>query len=243
MPVVVVAHSCLGTWWRAVRGAAPWPDDFAWRIDATAAGLREAAAVIAPSQAHADLLRAVYGPLDVAVVHNGTAPRPPGAGPRDRAVLTAGRLWDEAKGAALLDRIAPGLGAPLRAAGSLTGPHGEHAAFAALDCLGALSPERMAAEYGRATVFVSAAAYEPFGLAVLEAAQSGLRLVLLDSPGFRELWGGAAIFAAADDLQPALRAALDQPGDGGARNHAARYTVDRMVEGTLAVHGPIRRAA
>jgi hypothetical protein len=35
---------------------------------------------------------------------------------------------------------------------------------------------------------------EPFGLAVLEAAQAGCPLVLSDLPGFRELWDGAALF-------------------------------------------------
>src|SRR5690606_6582753 len=43
-------------------------------------------------------------------------------------------------------------------------------------------------------VFVSAATFEPFGLAVLEAAAAGCPLVLADMPIFRELWDGAATF-------------------------------------------------
>ena len=67
------------------------------------------------------------------------------------------------------------------------------------------------------------ARYEPFGLAVLEAAQAGMRLVLSDIPSFRELWDGAATFVASRraDLLPALRHALAAPGDGGAQARAA----------------------
>lgn len=243
VPVAVVAHSCLGTWWRAMRGDAPVPPDFAWRIAGTEAGLRRAATVIAPSRAHAEALRAVYGVREVTVVHNGAAAPAPVSNERERAVLTAGRLWDEAKGAALLDRMAPRLSCPLRAAGPTQGPNGEAIVLHHVEQLGRLDAEAMRDAYARHSVFVSAAQYEPFGLSVLEAAQAGMRLVLLDRPGFRELWDGAALFASADDLLPALEAALAQPGDGGAAQHAARYSVDAMVDGTLAAHRLLRRAA
>jgi glycosyltransferase involved in cell wall biosynthesis len=93
----------------------------------------------------------------------------------------------------------------------------------------------MAAAYAGASVFASMALYEPFGLAVLEAAQAGTRLVLRDTPGFRELWDGAATFVAdPEDLVPALQAALDAGND--ARGRAGQYTVEKMVAGTLALH-------
>jgi glycosyltransferase involved in cell wall biosynthesis len=91
---------------------------------------------------------------------------------------------------------------------------------------------------------VSAARYEPFGLAVLEAAQAGCALVVSDIPSFRELWEGAALFvapdadaalaAAVDSLitDPALRDSLAE----AARERARRYSADRMVEGTAAVY-------
>lgn len=74
--------------------------------------------------------------------------------------------------------------------------------------------------------------FEPFGLAVLEAAQAGCPLVLSDIPTFRELWDGAATFVAPGDVggfadavagllaDPARHAALGQ----AARQHATRYT-------------------
>ena len=238
VPVVAVAHSCVGTWWRVVRGG-DMPDDFLWRTDAAAAGLRAAAAVIAPTAAHAALLREVYGPVPVQVVHNGRDPAPLPGGPRARAVLTAGRLWDEGKGMARLDQAAAGLGAPVRAAGPVQGPNGAVAAFANLELLGTLDQPGMEAAYAGATVFASMARYEPFGLAVLEAAQAGMALVLSDLPGFRELWDGAALFVEeGDDLPAALRRALDEPGPlaAAARLRSMRYAADAMTHATLAVH-------
>ena len=239
-PVVAVGHSCVASWWRAVRGG-PLPQDLRWRAAAAAAGLRTADAVIAPTLAHADAMRAAYGDMAIKVVRNGAAEvaacgRPSGR-PRERAVLTAGRLWDEGKNAAALDRAAPSVGAPIRAAGPTTGPNGATIALGNLHLLGSLGPAAMQGAYEGATIFASMARYEPFGLAVLEAARAGMRLVLSDIPAFRELWDGAATFVADETaLAPALRQALAQKGDGGARVRAQRYTLDATVEGTLALH-------
>ena len=76
VPVVVVAHSCVATWWQAVRGG-PLPGDFAWRTEATRAGLRTADAVIAPTRAHGEAVRSVYGDVALNVVHNGVSPPKP----------------------------------------------------------------------------------------------------------------------------------------------------------------------
>lgn len=237
-PVVAVAHSCLATWWRAVRGG-PMLDDFAWRSDATRAGLLAAQALIAPTAAHAEATEAAYGPTLIGIVHNGSRARTVPARPRRPSVLTAGRLWDAGKAVDWLDRAAPGLDVPILAAGPTRSPEGAEARFNHLRLLGALAPDALAAERAEATVFASMARYEPFGLAVLEAAQSGMALVLSDTPGFRELWDGAAIFAAEEaGLLPALRDALAMPKPWAARaqERARRYTVEAMAAGTLAVH-------
>ncbi len=236
LPVVAVAHSCVATWWQAVRGG-DLPDDFRWRSNATQAGLAIADAVIAPTKAHAEATRAVYGPLDIDIVRNGAAPPPavPGIA-REPAILTAGRLWDEAKNAAALDRIAPELEVPVRAAGPVAGPNGVAIDLPNLDLLGQLDPAGMARAYAGASVYASLGRYEPFGLSVLEAALAGLALVLSDIPSFRELWEGAAIFVPPDDTPlPALRKALAQ-APGSAQARARRYTLAAMVDGTLAVH-------
>ncbi len=233
-PVVAVAHSCVATWWRAVRSG-PLPEDFRWRTAATAAGLHAADAVIAPTAAHAAALQAEYGPCAIHVVRNGGAPAALPQCQRQRAVLTAGRLWDEGKNIAALDRAAAHL--PVRAAGPLAGPNGASAQLAHVQWLGELDKRGMARAYASASVFASMALYEPFGLAVLEAAQAGMRLVLSDIPTFRELWDGVAIFVRSEaELPGALRRALAAGNDGGARDRAARYILDATVDATLAVH-------
>lgn len=237
VPAVAVSHSCVATWWAGVRGG-PMPPDFEWRTTLAQNGLRAASAVIAPSAAHAAALRATYGIRDVHVVHNGGHVLL-GNGVRRRAVLTAGRLWDEGKDAARLDRAAAGLDAPVWAAGPARGPNGAAAAFNHLELLGALDRSALADRYAAASVFASFARYEPFGLAVLEAAQAGCALVLSDMPTFRELWDGAAVFVSPDaDPVPALRRALDDAARLGAlaRARAARYHANATVDGTLAVH-------
>jgi len=237
-PVVAVAHSCVATWWRAVQGGS-MPDDLSWRTTATRAGLLAAKAVIAPTAAHAWAVEAVYGPMPMQVVHNGGRAMPVQPRPRRSAVLTAGRLWDAGKAVAWLDRAAAELDAPVLAAGPICGPEGSEVRFEHLQQLGTLAPDALAAEYGGMTVFASMARYEPFGLAALEAAQAGMALVLSDTPGFRELWDGAAIFVPAEaGLLPALRQALAAPEPWAARAQAraGHYTIDKMAAGTLAVH-------
>ncbi|MDQ2712368.1 MAG: glycosyltransferase, partial [Acidobacteriota bacterium] len=65
--------------------------------------------------------------------------------------------------------------------------------------LGRLSHADLLGEMTRAAIFAHAALYEPFGLAVLEAAKAGCCLVLSDIPSLRELWNGAAVFVDARD--------------------------------------------
>ncbi len=235
IPLVVVAHSCVATWWRAVRDG-ELPPDLAWRAAATGEGLRRASVSVAPSRAFAEALRAEYGVERIRVIHNGRRPVPDTA-LVTRAVLAAGRLWDEGKGMAALDRAAAGLGAPVRAAGPVQGPGGS-VAFANLELLGALDEAGMARARSAATVFAAPARYEPFGLAVLEAAQAGQALVLSDIPVFRELWDGAALFASGDSLAATLRHALDDPAPlaAAARERAGRYTAAAMAARTFALH-------
>ena len=239
VPVVAFAHSCLATWFDAVRGG-PVAPEYAWRAQAAADGFRRADAVAAPTHAFAEAVRRMHGLCAVAVVHNGRDPVPGPPFPRDRVVLTAGRLWDDGKDAALLDRVAVRLSAPVRAAGPTTGPAGAAIALPNLSLLGVLGEAGMAAALARASVFASPARYEPFGLAVLEAAQAGLALVLSDIPTFRELWDGAAFFAEPGDddaWAEALERALADPAPWAARARvrATNYSASAMVAGTAAL--------
>ncbi len=150
--------------------------------------------------------------------------------------LTIGRLWDDAKDLPTLNAAAALTSVPIRAVGALSGPNGERAQLPHLRTPGPLPQADLAALLARRPTFVSTATYEPFGLAVLEAAQAGCPLVLSDIPGLRELWEGAATFVAPRDARAFARA-IDAPGVSGeaARERAARYTVGGMADGMEAV--------
>ena len=243
-PVVAVAHSCLATWWAANR-TGPMPPDFLWRTDLTRRGYRVADVVTAPTAAFAAATRRAYGlTATPTVVRNGRRAAALDRVPSEPVVFTAGRLWDEGKNLAALDRAASRLSAPVLAAGPLEGPNGARVALDYVRALGRLDDREIARRLSARPIFVSTARYEPFGLAVLEAAQAGCPLVLSDIPTFRELWDGAAVFVPADDhgaLAGALETLLqdsvmrDRLG-GTARERSRAYGVGAMSAGMLGVY-------
>jgi glycosyltransferase involved in cell wall biosynthesis len=193
VPVIAAVHSCVATWWQAVRRD-PLPPDLAWRAAAVARGLATADAVLVPSASFALALRACYRlERGIHVIPNGRRMLS-GSARRRPVVLTVGRLWDEGKNTATLDAAAALMRQPVYAAGPLSGPNGARSGIRHLHWLGTLDEATLAEKYAGAAVFASVARYEPFGLAVLEAAQARCALVLSDIPTFRELWDGAATF-------------------------------------------------
>lgn len=231
VPKLVVVHSDVLSWFRAVRGEhapAEWAT-YARRVER---GLRAADLVIAPTHAMLDSARGDYGPLHgAAVIPNG---RDGDLFPteKDACVLTCGRLWDDAKNVAAVDAAAAGLPWPVFAAGA----GGDERMLAHARWLGNLDASDLAAWMNRAAVFAAPVRYEPFGLAILEAASRGCALVLGDIPSLRENWSDAAIFV--DPLDPrSLRMALESliadPAwrlELGSRAHARarRFSSSRM---------------
>jgi glycosyltransferase involved in cell wall biosynthesis len=195
-PVVAVSHSCVVTWFHAVRGA-PVPDGWAWQQWANRAGFERVDAVMAPSRSHADMLCACYGPLPrLAVVPNAVANRSPATtAPREDFVFAAGRWWDDGKNASALIKAAGAMVWPLVVAGPTTSPSGEAASLGGTRQMGEIPNGKVRAMMASAGIFVSPSLYEPFGLAALEAARSVTPLVLSDIRTYRELWNGAALFA------------------------------------------------
>ncbi|WP_205049112.1 glycosyltransferase family 4 protein [Paracoccus sp. SY] len=236
-PVVAVNHGCLGTWWDAARGG-PVDPALAWLPDLVGQGLRAAHRVVAPTRAYAEATARRYGlPVTPAAVHNGRTAMPlPDAQPFPGA-LTIGRLWDEVKDTATLDAAAALLDAPFVAIGASRAPHGATVAPAHLQATGPLPAEGLAGWLARRPVFASAARFEPFGLAVLEAAQAGCPLVLSDIPTFRELWDGAATFVSPGDAEgfaEAIRALLADPARHAAQGEAARLRAARYTPAAMA---------
>jgi len=242
-PVLGVCHSCLATWWDAVRGGT-MPADFAWRTTLLARGYTGCDALAAPSHAFAAATARLYHlARPPEVVWNGRL-APPAAVAAAPFAFTAGRLWDEGKDVATLDRAAARLGIPIHAAGPLEGPNAARIAFRHLRPLGKLDTAELRGWLARGPVFVSAARYEPFGLAVLEAAQAGCALVLSDIPTFRELWDGAARFVAPGDDAGFAQAVEELSREQEQRSflrvaamrRAQRYSPAAMACGMAAIH-------
>jgi glycogen(starch) synthase len=214
VPTVAVGHSCVLSWWEAVLGE-PAPASWCRYREAMRRGFAAAHAVVAPSQAMRCALRRHYDVPDAQVVPNGRSPErfPPAR--KEPFVMTATRLWDEAKNAATLDAAAAGLAWPAYAAGDPTPPGGgEETCCRHLRVLGRLGSSAVADWLGRAAVFALPARYEPFGLSVLEAALAGCALVLGDIDSLREGWEGAAIFVRPDDagmLRTVMTALISDP--------------------------------
>jgi glycosyltransferase involved in cell wall biosynthesis len=170
-------------------------------------------------------------------VPNGRTPCAVQPGATHDFAFTAGRLWDEGKNLDTLDAAAGELGVPLRAAGPLKGPNGTEVIFDNIHCLGSLDEEELARWLAARPVFVSAALYEPFGLAVLEAAAAGCPLILSDIPTFRELWDGVALFLPPRDERAFTETISALVGDDferavmgrAAKERASRFTPDVMA--------------
>jgi glycosyltransferase involved in cell wall biosynthesis len=253
VPKVLVAHSCVLSWWRAVQGTEAPPSWDRYR-EAMGAGLQAADAIVAPTQAMLNELEHDHDlpPGRATVIHNGSPsppqpnPKPPPSElhqldhPADRqvdavpgVVLGSGRFWDAAKNLAALDAAAEGLSWPVVVAGDL----GEGEAPRHAQSTGVLNRNELAALRREATIYAAPAIYEPFGLGILEAARDRCALVLGDIPSLRELWEDAAIFVDPRDPQ-ALREVLACLIDASqlredlaerARRRAADYSIERTA--------------
>lgn len=237
-PTIVVGHSCVVSWWEAVHREPPpreW-DEYRRRVTD---GLDAAEVVVAPTAAMLSALRRTYGVRTGTVVPNCRRPDRFNPGDKEPLVLTAGRVWDEAKNAAAVDRVASRLPAPVVIAGAHDRP-GSRGSWHARRArhLGPLPQPRLAAWMARASVFALPARYEPFGLAALEAGLAGCALVLGDIASLREVWGDAALFVSPDDEEALADAVSVLLAEAGFREEMGTRARRRALE-----HGPERTAA
>jgi glycogen(starch) synthase len=208
VPVVLTAHSCVLSWWAAVRGGSA-PSEWNRYRKLVESCMASVDLVTAPTRAMLGCLEQHYSPAPPAAkaVPNGRREECFFQLPKEPFVLTAGRLWDEAKNVAAIARLAHRLKWPCYIAGEQRHPEGSIARFPGCEILGRLGPDELAGWYARASIYALPARYEPFGFSPLEAALSGCSLVLGDIQSLREVWGDAAIFVPPDD-ERALEAAL-----------------------------------
>jgi glycogen(starch) synthase len=238
-PVVLTAHSCVLSWWEAVKKG-PLPESWnRYRTEVTRS-IRCADVLTAPSQTMLNAIARHYGPDlpgNAVVVPNGRGDGCFRAAQKEPLVLTAGRLWDEGKNAAAVAAIAKRLPWPVYLAG-------ESATYEGCRMLGRLSMPELARWYGTASIYALPARYEPFGLSVLEAALSGCALVLGDIPSLREIWQDAAMYVPPDDSSRLEEALLRLISNQAYRESMARraglrareFTPERMISGFMTVY-------
>ncbi|UPJ56957.1 glycosyltransferase family 4 protein [Bradyrhizobium sp. 192] len=239
-PTVLVAHSCVNSWAQACQDTA-WLEQPRWRryTGRVGAALDEAQAWVCPSQSFHDVISELYRPRSRGtVIWNGIAPGD-FVGRKQDLIFAAGRLWDRAKNIETLAAAARGLVWPVEVAGAA-----DASPSATVSWLGQLSPEAIHTRLRHASIFVSPAKYEPFGLSVLEAAAAGCALVLSDIPTFRELWNGAAVFVDPTDSDALHRALAGLCADRHERSrlqraayeHSLTYSQARMTSAYLTLY-------
>lgn len=250
-PKLVVGHSCLFSWWRACRSGEP-PSEWAEYKREAQRGLRAADLVIAPTHAMLNALDENYpGCVNSkgVVIPNGLDVSSLSPTLKQKFVLAAGRLWDEAKNIQTLMSVAWELPWAVCLAGEKQTVDGGKTLSLKPNCyaLGTLPRETLRHWYARASIYVMPARYEPFGLTVLEAALSGCALVLGAIESLKENWTDAAIFVNPQDRTALKAALLELTRNEGyrirmgqaARERALHFTSARMAEQYTAAYSSL----
>ncbi len=205
-PKIVVAHSDVVSWWVSVHNEEPPEDRWTtWYRETVGRGLREADLVVAPSQWMMEQVRRYYlRPMLSQVIYNGRAPQSfdPNR-QKDNFVLAVGRVWDQGKQVSLL--LEREHSVPVCIAGSqqhpdrLIGGYAECGNKPGVSFCGPQSESQLRDLYARALMYAATPAYEPFGLAPVEAALSRCALIANDLPVFHELWADSACYFRRND--------------------------------------------
>jgi len=246
-PTLIVGHSCIYSWFAAVKGV-DTPCGWKRYAEEVSQGLRNADLVTAPTQAMLSALQRYYGPFRTTKpIPNGRKAEEFQPRTKEPFVLSTGRLWDEAKNVAALERIATRLSWPVYVAGVDEHRHNARTQIGNLRWLGQLSQEYLADWLGRASIFALPARYEPFGLCALEAGLAGCVLVLGDIPSLREVWKDTALFVPPHDERALMHAVNSLVADEAyrrrladkARSRALEFTSQRMAREYVSVYNEL----
>jgi glycogen synthase len=204
-PSVMTLHSCVRSWWRAVKGSEAPVSEWGRYREEVERSLRTIDALVAVSGSFAkDFAREYHFNKPIQSIYNGRDPDNYNflkSIPKKELVFSSGRLWDEGKNLKILAQVAPALKWPVWVAGESVGPRSEFqlSNHSNLRVLGELSPLDMKECVRAAALYVCPSLYEPFGLSVLEAALAGSALLLSDIESLREIWGPSAFYFDATD--------------------------------------------
>jgi glycogen(starch) synthase len=236
-PTLVAGHSCVFSWWEAVKGDTA-PSEWQRYKTEVQNGLRAADLVVTPSTAMLQALSKHYGPISNArVIHNGRNPEHFKPRLKRSFILSAGRLWDEAKNIARVAELASELPWPVLVAGEFQHPdRPSRQSFVARKCrwLGSLPESQLRRWLATASIYALPALYEPFGYTPLEAALSGCALVLGDIESLREIWNDTAVFVDPTDSKALKHELLELIANPKRREEMSQRAHERALEFTSA---------
>jgi glycosyltransferase involved in cell wall biosynthesis len=245
IPVIVTAHSDVLSWAHACRGGVLGDTDWLRCYCALVQmGLDSAAAIAAPTEwmlrnlsMHFDL------PRQRRIIANGIELPLVPSSPRELQAVTAGRLWDEAKGISLLRSVQSEI--PFIVAGTSNCDGHEAALIPNAQYYGELTHDQLLHLFSRSAIYICTSRYEPFGLAPIEAALCGCAVVARDIESLREVWDDAAVyFDTAQGLSDILVSFAQDPSRLSAQQQLAmaraqRFTRSRMVAEYQALYATV----
>jgi len=243
-PKLVAGHSCVLSWWRAVKNEEA-PAEWNTYREQVARGLRECDLVVAPSAWMLGALHETYRfDTPAKLIYNGRTFTATSGFDHRASVFAAGRMWDEAKNLRAVVEAAPMIDWPVRIAGD----GGESSRN--VTHLGRLDHDRLARAYGESAIYLFPALYEPFGLSILEAALAGCALIIGDIPSLHEIWRDAAVFVDPRDPEAIARATNEVIANAPFRvelaaratNRAREFTPERMAHAYMETYAQLAHA-
>jgi glycogen(starch) synthase len=228
-PTVVVAHSCVFSWWEAVKTGTPASEWDRYKTVVTRS-LNTADIVIAPSQSMLSAVERIYvSAKQRRVIPNGRNPKLFNSQPKQKFIFSAGRVWDEAKNIDSVASVAFDMPWPICIAGDWDRGELAKSPPQRKNCfyLGNIENGLVREWLARAAIYTLPALYEPFGLTVLEAALSGCALVISNIDSLVENWDGAAIFVDPHDKNELRSELLKLINDEAHRTSMARLAFER----------------
>ena len=233
VPVIMVAHSCVLSWWKAVKKTNA-PEKYNPYRNIVKEGINAADLLIAPTESMLNSIRLYYQPSTVmTVIPNGKDPSDFHIKEKKPYVFSMGRIWDESKNIASLVEIAKDLPWPVLVAGDHVHPSGQkNFELQDVQFLGKVNLKLIAEYLAEAGIYVLPARYEPFGLSILEAAFSGCALVIGNIDSLKENWKDAALFVDTDDKEDLKSKLLLLTKDDQLRQAYAEKAYQRSLQFT-----------
>lgn len=237
IPRLTVFHSCVQTWWQAVKGGSA-PEEWNGYKEHLEKSCNLSDVVVFPTDAiRKSAVQAHNITSDTQVIFNARELEPTCDDKKEKIILCTGRIWDEAKNLMILCKLADKLPWPIYVAGDNSHPNtSEKIVLDNIRFLGKLTSEELRFWLERTEIYINPALYEPFGLAVLEAAKCHCALALSKLDTLQEVWEENALYFQPKDEDDMLKTllqliendALRKEYQQRAKQHSEKYQLAAM---------------